>query len=465
MALHRIKKGLELPISGAPKQEVVAGPSITRVAIIADDFHGMKPRMVVKEGDSVKRGQPLFEDRKNPGVWHTAPGAGRVIGVNRGARRALLSVVIHLNEAEQSGKPTDEDFHSFEAYSGKAPDALTDTEVESLLLESGLWTSLRTRPFSRQPVPGTRPSAIFVTATDSNPFAAEPKTVLAGREADFEAGLKLVSKLTAGKTYLCTKLGSGISGGDAPVSVEEFSGPHPSGTAGVHIHTLAPVNRKRTVWQLNYQDVIAIGRLFATGKLDVERVVSIAGPVVKSPRIVTSRLGAYIDELLEGEFDGQEGTKDAIGAVRIISGSVFSGKRAVGTELGYLARYDLQVSVLSEGNQRELLGWLAPGTRKFSVIPVFVAKLFGLKNYEFNTSLNGSVRAMVPIGMYEKVMPMDILPTFLLRALVVEDLERAEKLGALELDEEDLALCTFVCPGKTNYGPILRHNLAKMEQG
>jgi Na+-transporting NADH:ubiquinone oxidoreductase subunit A len=468
MALHKINKGLDLPISGEPEQKIHGAPKITRVALVADDYPGMKPRMAVAVGDTVVRGQLLFEDRKTEGVRHTAPGGGKVVGINRGAKRALQSVVIHLSDAEVSGSLTDADHQKFAAFTGKEPGKLSKQELEALLVESGLWTAFRTRPFSRVPVPGTSPQAIFVTAIDTNPLAPNPDVVLADQMEDFELGLELVTRLSEGKTYLCVREGSKIGTGKSKAVREEFAGPHPSGTVGLHIHLLHPVSRTRVVWHIGYQDVVAVARLAMTGKLDVSRVVSVAGPPVKKPRLCRARLGADVDDVLDGEFrrsQSLEGdTPSAKDTTRVVSGSVLSGKRAMGDAYGFLGRYHNQVSVLREGRERELLGWLAPGTNVFSTLPLFLSKLIPGKKFDFTTTTNGSARAMVPLGMYERVMPMDILPTFLLRSLMVGDVERAEQLGALELDEEDLALCTFVCPGKTNYGVILRKNLQTIQE-
>jgi Na+-transporting NADH:ubiquinone oxidoreductase subunit A len=464
MPVHRIKKGLDLPIAGEPNQQIdEAATKCTRVAIMADDFPGMKPRMLVNEGDTVKRGQPVFEDRKNPGVFYTAPGAGRVIGVNRGAKRALQSFVVHLSESEQAGTPGADEIQKLEAHTGKDPDALSREEIVGLLVESGDWTAFRTRPFSKVPAVDSAPAAIFVNAMDTNPLAADPEVVLAERREDFAAGLKIVARLTEGKTYLCVKAGSKLGSGlDAKVEVHEFAGPHPAGTAGVHIHTIAPVSRARTVWTIGYQDVAAIGHLFDKGELDVRRVISLGGPVLKQPRLLRTRLGASIDDMLPAS-ELQDGLAE--GDYRQVSGSVLSGKTAQGHIFGHLGRFHYQVSVLKEGREREFLGWLAPGSDKFSIIPTFISVLTGGgKRFAMNTSTNGSPRAMVPSGMYERVMPMDILPTFLLRSMMVGDVEEAEKLGILELDEEDLALCTFVCPGKMNYGPVLRANLTTIEK-
>jgi Na+-transporting NADH:ubiquinone oxidoreductase subunit A len=293
---------------------------------------------------------------------------------------------------------------------------------------------------------------------DTEPLAASPEVVIRERREDFELGLRLISKLTDETTYLCVAAGSELAQGcDATlVSVEEFQGPHPAGTPGLHIHLLAPVSRGRTVWTLGYQDAIAIGALFATGRLFVERVISLAGPPVRRPRLVRSRLGASTEQHHDGEC--------VAGEVRVISGSVLSGKKAMGPVFGFLCRHHLQISALAEGREREFMGWAAPGVRRFSVLPVFTSRLLRPKSFDFTTSTHGSQRPIVPIGLYERVMPMDILPTFLLRALAVGDIEHAEQLGALELDEEDLALCSFVDPGKADFGPMLRHNLERIEK-
>lgn len=454
MAVHTINKGLDLPITGAPEQKIVAAAKVTRVAIVAADYPGMKPRMQVKVGDSVKRGDPLFDDRKTEGVLFTSPGAGKVVAINRGDFRALQSVVIELSASEREGKPAPDEFRSFTAYrAGMAddPSKLERKDVVALLQESGLWTALRSRPHGRVPSPSAdAPHSIFVTAMDSNPLAASVDVVMSGREKDFERGLAVLARLTPGKVHLCK-----APGGKVPTpkvaEVHEFAGPHPAGTVGLHIHLVDPVDRHKIVWHLHYQDVIAIGRLFASGQLDVERVVSLAGPTVVKPRLLQTRMGACLDEIVAGELQKVEN--------RVVSGSVLSGRTAMGELHGYLGRYHLQVSALREGRERVFLGWLDPGTNLYSTSGAYVSALTPGKKFDFTTAQNGSHRYMVPIGMFERVFPFDILPTFLLRALLIKDLTRAEELGVLELDEEDLALCTFVCPGKQDYGPILRENL------
>ncbi len=456
VGLHRAKKGLDLPISGQPEQAIDDAPHITRVALIGDDFPGLRARLCVAEGDHVERGQLVFEDRKNPGVRHTAPAAGAVVAINRGARRALQSVVIQIDPTERDD-PDNAAHVRFESYSPGDPGALAADAIRALLIESGLWTSLRTRPFSKVPGVESSPNAIFINAMDSQPLAPSPEVAVEGNQADLRLGASLLAKLTDGPTYFCVAEGSALADAvGSDLTVEHFKGPHPAGTSGFHIPTLAPAGRNRTLWSLNYQDTMAVGKLFRTGRLPTDRVISLAGPVVNRPRLVRSRVGASLEEHVHGEL--KEGDN------RIISGSVLSGKKANGNVFGFLGRYHLQVSALLEGRERKFMGWAMPGANQFSVTPIYVSRLTRRKSFDLTTETNGSPRAIVPIGTYERIMPMDIIPTYLLRSLIVGDVEQAEKLGCLELDEEDLALCTFVCPGKTDFGPLLRTNLEMIEK-
>ena len=456
--MHEIQKGLDVPIPGAPVQIISPGPVVTRVAFVADDFHGLKPRVRVSEGQAIRRGDLLCEDGALPGVRHTASGAGRVEAIHRGPRRALQSIVVALSEDERQGAPAEEELRRFPTPPGADPDGWERFEVRDLLIESGMWPAFRTRPFGRVPAPEAVPDGIFVNAMDTNPLAADPEVVLAEVRDPFARGLRAVARLSGGQTWVCVAPGSGIARNlDAPVVVEEFTGPHPAGTAGVHIHTLAPVGRNRTVWTIGYQDVVSIGRLIESGHLDVQRIIALGGPPVANPRLVRTRIGCSI-----ADFQRSEGSE---GEVRWISGSVLSGKAAAGEAFGYMGRYDLQLSVIAEGGERKFLAWLAPGSDRISILPVFVSKLLGRRPVDLSTDAHGSPRAILPIGVYERVVPMDILPTFLLRALAAGDLERAEALGCLELDEEDLALCSYVDPGKADFGPMLRRALTAIEGG
>jgi Na+-transporting NADH:ubiquinone oxidoreductase subunit A len=442
----RIKRGLDLPITGAPVQRIEDGRPVRSVAVIGFDYHGMKPTMAVQVGDRVKLGQVLFSDKKTPGVVFTAPGAGTVSAIHRGDQRVLQSVVVDLDG---------DDAVDFARYGDAEIDALDEQKVRENLIDSGLWTALRTRPFSKVPAIDARPHSIFVTAIDTHPLAVDPVVVIAEHKEDFTRGLRVLARIAP--VLVCHADDTQMPcAGLTNVRTEAFAGPHPAGLAGTHIHFLDPVHAEKSVWSLNYQDAIAIGKLFATGRLWTERVVSIAGPMVDKPRLVRTRLGANLDELTAGELKpGKQ--------VRVISGSVFGGRASRGA-CAYLGRYHLQVSCLEEGTEREMLHYLRPGVDKHSVLPLYVSKLSAGKLFDFTTSTNGSPRAMVPIGNYEEVMPLDVLPTQLLRALIVGDTEMAQKLGCLELDEEDLALCSYVCAGKYEYGPILRDNLARIEK-
>ena len=444
-----IKKGLDLPITGDCQQVIEDARPIGRVALVGPDFHDLRPTMAVQEGDMVRLGQLLFEDKRRPGIRFTSPGAGKIVGVHRGEKRRLLSVEIELDDS--AGEETFE-------IGGKRPADLTGDQVRGALVESGLWTGLRQRPFSKVPLPETEPHAIFVTAIDTNPLAPDPAIVLAGREEAFAVGVDALTRLTDGTVYVCKAPGAAIPepSGTGDVTIAEFGGPHPAGLAGTHIHFLDSAGLQKKVFWVNYQDVAAMGDLFLTGKINPERVVALGGPIVSRPRLLRTRTGADLAALVDTEIaPGHE--------ARVVSGSLLSG-RAASEHLGFLGRWHLQISVVSEGRQREFLGWQAPGADKFSIKRVFISALLPGKRFDFNTNTNGSPRAMVPVGSFEKVMPLDILPTFLLRALIMGDAERSLELGALELDEEDLGLCTFVCPGKTEYGPLLRRNLEVIER-
>ena len=444
-----VKKGLDLPITGAPEQRIEDAQPVRHVAILGTDYVGMKPTMEVQEGDKVKLGQLLFTDKKIDGVRFTAPAGGEVVAINRGEKRRLLSVVIKVDENEEA--------MTFASHDRGALGQLDRQAVGDQLVESGLWTALRTRPFSRTPAIDSVPADIFVTAVDTHPLSADPAFIINENAQAFEDGLKVLTRLTEGNVFLCTGANASIPGGDVSgVKTESFAGPHPAGLVGTHIHYLSPVALHKKVWHIGYQDVIAFGKLFVEGKLDTSRIVAVGGPRAEKPRILRTRVGASTQELLAGEVIKPDDT-------RVISGSVFSGAAAEG-KLTYLGRFHNQISLLEEGNKRTFMGWLSLGANRHSVMGIYLSKFKGLSNYAPTTSTNGSERAMVPVGNYERVMPLDIMPTQLLRSLIVGDIEVAMQLGCLELDEEDLALCTYVCPGKYEYGPILRDNLTMIEK-
>ena len=445
----RIKKGLDIPLAGKPRQEIDEGPAIRHVALCGPDYVGLKPRMLVSEGDEVRLGQPLLEDKRDPEIRYVSPGSGTVSVINRGPRRVLESVVVRLSESgtEDVG---------FDPLSGRELEMLERDRAVARLLESGLWTSFRTRPFSRLPRSDSVPRSIFVTATDTRPLAADPAVVARMEPGTFISGLRVLSRLTAGPVWLCAGAGWDIEVPEIErLRTVAFSGPHPAGLPGTHIHHLDPVGPGREVWQVGCQDVMAIGRLFVSGRNDMKRIVALGGESIGNPRLVSTRLGASVSELMENEV------RDAGGA-RILSGSVLDGRTASGG-LAYLGRYHGQVSVIPEGGERRLLGWSGLFQRAFTAAsPTRRGRI--RKRQPFTTSQHGRFSGMIPLRVFEKVMPLDILPSPLFRALLVRDTDRAQELGCLELDEEDLALSSFVCPAKTDYGAALRINLDQIEK-
>ncbi|GHF85575.1 Na(+)-translocating NADH-quinone reductase subunit A [Thalassotalea marina] len=440
-----IKKGLDVPVTGAPQQVIHDGPSIKTVATLGEEYVGMRPTMHVRVDERVKKGQVLFEDKKNPGVKFTAPAAGVVTEINRGEKRVLQSVVIKIDGDEQE---------TFTKFAENELNSISRETVVTNLVDSGLWTALRTRPYSKIPAIDSTPNAIFVSAMDTNPLAANPEVIINEQAEAFKHGLTILSRLTDGKVFVSKAPGANIptTGNE---SVNEFAGKHPAGLVGTHIHFLNPVGGDKFVWHLGYQDVIAYGKFFTTGEIDSTRVVALAGPEAKNPRLVRTVVGASTAELTENEANDVE--------TRIISGSILQGSEAAGVH-AYLGRYHVQVAILKEGRDKEFMGYLYPGPNKFSVTRAYMSHLFPSKLFNMTTTTNGSSRAMVPIGNYERVMPLDILPTMLLRDLCAGDTDGAQALGALELDEEDLALCTFVCPGKSDYGVLLRDCLTTIEK-
>ena len=450
----RISKGLDIPIAGAPEPIVDPGRPVRSVALLGSEYLGLKPKMLVQEGDPVSLGQALFIDKRDPDVMFTAPGSGKVVAINRGARRVLQSVVIELDESET-------DTSEYTQLASSNPETIKQSAIRSALFTSGLWTAFRTRPYSKVPQSDSSPRSIFVTAIDTQPLAADPGVVLDKHREAFLIGLQIISRLTEGTVYTCTAADwKGPVSDSQRVRHVEFSGPHPAGTPGTHIHHLDPVSVDRTVWHIGYQDVIAIGKLFSDGQLWLERTVALGGAGFERPRLVTTRLGASIDELVAGELK-PVGAKQK--SPRLISGSVLSGHTAVGTE-AYLGRYHLQVAAIPQDKERYLFGWLGLLNRRYSFAGLFKRQQHHSQSLPFSTALNGRSTALVPVDAFERVMPLDILPVPLLRALLIKDTDQAQALGCLELDAEDLALCSFVCPGKNDYGTVLRINLEQIER-
>ncbi|HAT85661.1 MAG TPA: NADH:ubiquinone reductase (Na(+)-transporting) subunit A [Rhizobiales bacterium] len=446
----KLKKGLDLPITGAPVQTIHEGPKITKVALSGRDFIGLKPKMMVAEGDKVKKGQPLFVHKESPDVNYVAPGGGTIVAINRGARRVLETIVIALDENEEE--------ISFESCNKDSLHELSRKAVQQRLYESGLWTSFKTRPFSYVPTQDSVPNSIFVTAMDTDPLCADAATIINEKSESFSSGLDVLAHLTDGSVFVCHKPHDVIPASTSTsVRQEIFDGPHPAGLAGTHIHFLDPVTAEKTVWSIGYAEVIAIGDLFLSGNLNTDRVISLAGPLAVNPRLVRTRVGASTDELTADEVE--------IGIdCRVISGSILSGV-AAHDQFAYLSWCARQITLIKEDQDQSILGWINPSPKNYSFLNVHLSSLVRWsKKFPFGSNLNGGRRAMVPIGSYERVIPMDMLPTQLLRALLVLDTDQAQLLGALELDEEDLALCSFICHSKYEYGAALRASLTKIEK-
>lgn len=444
MKRFQLKKGLDVPILGAPRAEISDAPEVRTYGVLGDDYIGLKPRILVAEGDIVGPGTPVMIDKTFENVNIVSPVAGRIKAINRGARRKLISVEIEAGDGA--------DAVDFSAIG----DVNTPEGLVERLCAAGLWTSLRTRPYSKVPDPATRPAAIFVTAMDSEPLSFDPAVIINDSREAFCAGLEAIQMLSDGATYLCHGDGADIPGGDiAGVEAAAFAGPHPAGLAGTHIHFLQPPKGDQPVWTISYQDVIIIGRLLKTGQYDGRCVISLAGPACTDPRPVRTIMGASLMDLSAGSV------ADDI-ELRLVSGSPLSGRAGDGPS-AYLGRYARQVTVLEEDRKQIPMGWIRPMGSKYAVQPV-LASMFSKRLFGLTTNLHGAHRAMVPTGTFEELMPQDYLPTQLLRALLVMDTDQAQLLGALELDEEDLGVVGFACPAKYDYGQALRDCLTKIEK-
>ncbi|MDC0093340.1 Na(+)-translocating NADH-quinone reductase subunit A [Alphaproteobacteria bacterium] len=445
MNIFNLKKGLNIPVLGIPEQSIQGEKNPKSVAVLGPDYIGLKPKMLVSVGDNVKRGTPLFCHKDFPEISYVSPCKGRVKIINRGDKRVLLSVVIDVESINDKG---------INITKSHSKETSHEQFVKKCLLDSGLWTSFLTRPYSKVPSSDSLPSSIFITAMDTEPLCPDAELIISQDLKAFNEGVKKISLLTKGNVFICTKNDSQLKLND--FNTYEFAGPHPAGLAGTHMHFLDAPSAIKTVWSIGYQDVIAIGKLFLTGFIDISRIISIAGPHALKPRLIKTVLGASLDDILEGEYNKADGC-------RVISGSVLSGFHAT-NELAYLGKYSRQITIIKEDLEKHFFGWIKPQPNKFSVMPVLLSAFGFFKLFNLTSNLNGGRRAMVPTGVFETLMPQDFLPTQMLRALLVMDTDVAQTLGALELDEEDLALCTFACPAKYEYGSALRDSLQKIEK-
>ena len=449
--MYKIKRGLNIPIKGKPVEEIRSSKPCRTVALCGADYPQIRVDIAVEVGDKVALGDTLFTARHCNDIRFVAPASGVISALNRGHRRAFESLVIELDSDEVSAPI------SFTLPPITATKLPTREQTVEILLKSGMWQMFLTRPFCRIPEPTEVPDAIFVNAMDTNPLTVNPAFIIDSQKDFFMSGLKLLPTLTTGKVHVVKGAGTELQvPTDKAFHVAEFSGPHPAGLTGTHIHFLESVYGGKMVWSVNYHHIIALGELLETGRLSFERLVALGGPSVKQPGVIKTRSGACLSELTATElYDGEH---------RVISGSILSGRTANGMR-DFLAPQSTQISVLPEGRHREFFGWFSLGLHKHSNMGIYLSSwLQKMQPLAMDTNTHGSPRAMVPIGAYEKVMPLDIMPTQLLRALLVGDLDVAEQLGVLELAEEDLALCTYVCPGKHNFGGVLRNVLERLEK-
>ena len=425
----KISKGLDIPISGMPSNEV-ENSAVRSVGVVASDYPGLKPTMMVNIGDTVRAGDKLFENKKNPGSFITSPGSGTIAEINRGEKRKFLSISIDLDDSIN-------------------PIQFDTTDSIKCLEESGYFAFFKTRPFNRVPNIGSKPTAIFVNACDTNPLAVSPNSIIKHEQNNFDMGLNVISNIfETDVPVFCSYLGEKPSS-VSNINFKEFKGKHPAGLVGTQVHFTLPVSLKRQVWTIGYQEVIAIGHLFTTGNIKLDKYVSLGGEGVYEPKILKTNAGANIDQLTAGKI------KDN---TRVIAGSVLNGIHAKDV-MSYVGAFDNQISVLPDEANDILFNWAMPGSKLHSQMGAFLSSWIKPKKFIFNTSINGGNRAIVPLPPYEEVMPLNILATQLLKALVTKDIELGVKLGVLELAPEDLALSSYVCPSKYDYQTILQENL------
>jgi Na+-transporting NADH:ubiquinone oxidoreductase subunit A len=438
----KIKRGLNIKLVGEAHKVFSELPLPETFAIKPTSFIGVTPSLLVKQGDEVQAGTPLFRDKNNEAIKFCSPVSGEVIDIIRGEKRKILEVKI-LADKEITYAP----------FNKANPADLSREDIIQALLNSGSWPLIRQRPFGIIATPGQTPKSIFISAFDSNPLAPDYNFIMQDNNPAFQTGLDALQKLTDGKIHLnvnadTTPAATFIN--SKGVQINKISGPHPAGNVGVQIHHIDPVNKGETVWCINPQDVLIIGRLFDQGKFDASRTIAVTGSQVKHPKYYKTVIGSSVKNMI-----ADSGLKKGIS--RIISGNVLNGKQII--EEGYLDFYDSQITVIPEGNEPEFVGWLKPGFDKLSMSRTFFSWLTPQKKHDLTTNMHGEERPFVVSGEYEKVFPMDIYPVHLLKSILIEDLEMMENLGIYEVVEEDFALCEFVCTSKIESQDIIRKGL------
>ena len=434
----KTNKGLDLPISGSPSLDLDSSTAVSSVAILGADYVGLKPTMMVDEGDIVQSGQKLFENKKNPGTFVTSHLSGVVTSINRGEKRRFISLVI---DEDSSIDPVNFNFDDY------------NNQID-FLVDTGALAYFRTRPYNRMPDPNTLPSAIFINACDTNPLSVDPFELIKINDDQelFNDGLKFIASIDNNIKVFCSYQNENFDQSVPNVTYKQFKGPHPAGLVGSHIHFLYPVGQNRSVWNISWQEVISIGYLLKNKILRSEKLISFGGPNVHDPKILKLKYGSNLSEVSAGKV---------LDNSRIISGSILNGHTAENV-MNYLSAFDNQVSVLPDESNDILFNWAMPGSKLHSMLPAFISSWIKPEEFKFNVSMNGGNRAIVPISSYQEIMPLNILTTQLLKCLVTFDIELGEKLGVLELAPEDLALASYVCPSKYDYQSILNSNLEKM---
>ena len=452
--LIKTKRGLDIQINGKAKEVIEKTIISDQIAIIPDYYHGITPKVVVKEGDIVKAGSPVFHDKKIETMNFVSPVSGKILSVNRGERRKVLSIVI-----ENDNKNT------FEKFKLQSVDKLTGDEIKSLLLSSGLWTFIKQRPYDVIANPAQAPRSIYISSFDTSPLAPNNDFVIGSQMTDFQIGIDILAKLTTGKVNLGIKSGDNLFSTVKNAEITEFDGPHPIGNVGIQINNTQPINKGEVVWTINVQDVLYIGRFFSKGIVDLTRTIALTGPEVNAPQYCNTIPGCRISQLVDGKLSKKL-------SHRIVCGNVLSGIKV--EKDGYLDPYATQISVIREGDHiHELFGWAMPRFNKFSVSRTYftglfenkiVQKIFGKRNYKYDARIMGGKRAIIMSGEYDKVLPMDILPEFLIKAMITGNIDKMEALGAYEIAPEDVALCEFVCSSKLPLQQIVRTALDNMKQ-
>jgi len=449
MDVIRLKRGHNLAIDGQPEKRLVSAGQSAFLKIRPADFRGIKLKLMVKEGDHVRTGSPVLYSKAFPDLYFTSPGSGRISRIVSGERRVIDEIVIDLDKNES--------YEEFESFNEQSVTSLSPEKIKEQLLRSGIWAVIRQRPFSTVADPAVLPKAVFVSAMPTAPFAPDTDYLLEQDDTGFQMGLSILKKLTERPVHLVigNKASHPLLAGAKEVVLHSFSGPHPAGNVGIHIHHIAPIrNRNDSVWYLSLQDVIRIGKLFSTGKYPVEKIITVGGSSVEKRLYMKVRQGTMLDDILKGNRYDENS--------RLISGDVLTGeKRGPEDPLGF---YHEILSVIPENTDRACIGWLRPGLRNYSVTNLFLSRLMNNRGARLDTRMHGSPRVIIPFGNIESVLPMNILPTFLIKMIIARDIDEMEKLGIYECDPEDFALCSFVDASKMELSEIIREGLEYVEK-